>query len=383
MKHFKLMLEKIKLQFFASVLEDAKKYLAEPEELEKVLMYSLVTADLVNGDATFDGAKEIKYQHISFGSLEPGTYSFANGYTAMDVYTTWKTMELTQDIGNSISIDKIRDEEAMGNGLVKFANRYIQRIQAPAVDKYRFGVIASKQNTFCKLLTLTKANILDEVIDAKAQLEDARINTQGLVLYVKSGVKASLKKAAVEKGYFEVGNWNGDASVEVEMVDSMKLVSVPRELFQNGVQAIIIHKDAAPAWNKYSETVFFDNIPGHGGRKLQADIGLYHDQFVYDELTRAIFIFRDTAATKYTVTFAKGNDSATGTAPTQADTAPNGEFALPANPFTLLVNHLLVGPMERNYMQREQSILCQVITLLLPQYGRNSIINQNKRELLV
>lgn len=338
----KKLFDLISIQFFASTLEAAMKYIREPDVLEQTLMFNTVTADLVDDSAIFDGVKYVKYQAIEFGALTPGTYSFASGYTEMDVKTTWKTMELTQDIGNSLSIERIEDEEALGNGIVRFANRYHKRIFGPAVDRYRLNKLATTKNAFAKLLTLTAENIIGEILHAKARLEDARISTDALILYITSAVKEVAKNAAIAKGYFSIGNWNGNLEAEVEMIDGIKLVAAPADLFPADVQAILVNKNAAPAFNKFSETVIFDRIPGHGSRKLQADIGLYHDLLVYDELCRGIYVFKKTAETKYTVTYDKGDDAATGTAPTQADTAPDGEFVLKANTFTL-ANKTFVG----------------------------------------
>jgi len=329
------LIKRITWQFLASSLEEAKSYVREPEELEKVLKFATLTADLVNDSATFTGTGEVKYQHMEFSSFTPGTYTFASGYTGIDVNTTWKTLNLTQDIGNSISIDKIKDEEALGDGLVRFVKRYIQRIQAPAVDKYRFSVITSKVNTFCKLLTLTSSNILEQFLHAKARMEDARIDTANLICYITPTEKQLLKEAAMAKGYYSFGNWAGNLDAEVEMVDGIKIIPTPSSLFATNVQFIMIHVDAVPAFEKYAETEFFDKIPGHGGRKLQADIGLYHDCFVYDELTRAVYVSRKTAATVYTITYDDGADSSTGSAPTETDKAPDAEFVLKDNTFTV------------------------------------------------
>lgn len=327
-----LVINAITFQFFASTLDDAIRYISEPEELERTLIGFLYTADLLDESGEFDGANTIKYQKIQFGSLVPGTYSFSAGYTQMDVHTTWETLTLTQDIGNSISVEKIADQDALGNGIVRFANRYMKKIQAPAVDTYRFAKIVGTSNIYCKMLTLTKDNFVAEILHAESRLDDALIDDGAWILYIKSGTKAIAKEAAVAKGYWALGNWNGNMDITVEMIDRCKLKAVPERFFPTGVQAILVHKDAAPAWNKYQETVIFDKIPGHGGRKLQADIGLKHDQFVYPELTRAIYAFKVTAATTYSVTFANGGG--TGTLPTQAATAPDAEFVLPANPFT-------------------------------------------------
>jgi len=324
----------INIQFFASDLEAAYKYITEPAVLESTLMYNSITNDLVDDSAVFDGVKYVKYQHIEFGALTPGTYSYANGYTAMDVHTTWKQMELTQDIGNSIRIEKIEDEEAMGNGIVRFANRYHKRIFGPAVDRYRLKKLAETTNTFTKLLTLTKANIVEEILHAESRLNDARIDTSSLILYMRSNIKTIAKVAALAQGYWNIGHWNGNLEVEVEMISKSKVVEGPADLFPTGVQAILVNKDAAPAFNKFMETVFHDKVPGHGTRMQLADIGAKHDLLVYDELARGIYVFKETAATTYTVTYDKGEADGVESAPTQADTAPDAEIVLKANPFT-------------------------------------------------
>ena len=42
-----------------------------------------------------------------------------------------------------------------------------------------------------------------------------------------------------------------------------------------------------PVFIKYQETEFFDKIPNFGGRRMQADVGMYYDAFVYEELVKA------------------------------------------------------------------------------------------------
>ncbi len=318
-----------------NTIAKAIAYLKEPQELEATLKQGLLTADLQVPNI-FVGANTVKYQHIEFGDYDLGNFDPNEGYDSKDILLTWKEMQLTQDKGDSLKIDRMDDEEACANGIVTFANRYILKVQAPEVDKYRFGKIRAAANAFVKLQTLTAENILQTVLNAKARLEDRRINTDALILYITPANKALLKAAALEKGYWQVGSWNDQIEADVEMFDGCKVTPIPSSIMGDGeIQFILLHKNAAPAFVKYAETEFFEKIPGFGGRRMQADIGLYHDAFVYDELQKAIFICKKTANTTYTVTYDKVDESATGTAPTQAATAPDGEFALKANPFTL------------------------------------------------
>ena len=316
-----------------NTIEKAVRYLSEPEAIRKVLNDSLRTADLEQPNIAV-GAKTVKYQHIEFGSYELGDYSKENGYEANDINLSWKTMELTQDKGNKLVLDKMDDEEAMANGIVKLGNRYHDKVVHPAIDTSRLSKIAALGHTFVINATLTADNIMEQILLGKARLEEMKIDTNALLLYITPEAKAQLKAAALKKGYWSVGHWNGDMSAEVEMFDGCKVKPVPAKYFGNAsVQAILLHKDAAPAFVKYSETEYFDRVPGHGKRKAEVDIGIYHDSFVYDELNRAVCLFlKDTTAVK-TVTYAGGTD-ATGTAPTQAATKPGASFTLAANAFT-------------------------------------------------
>ena len=318
-----------------NTIEKAIRYLNEPEAIRNVLNHSLRTADLEVPNIAI-GAQTVKYQHIEFGDYVLGNYDRQNGYDANDIRLSWKEMTLTQDKGNKLMIDKMDDEEAMADSIVRLGNRFYDRVVHPSLDTYRLSKIAKIGHSFVINQTLTADNILSNVLLGKARLEEMKIDTNALLLYITPEAKALLKEAALKKGYWVQGGvWNGNIDATVETFDGCKVVPAPSSYFGNSaVQAILLHKDAAPSMIKYREVEEFSKIPGHGGRKLETDIGVYHDAFVYDELNRAVCLFlKDTTATK-TVTYA-GGDGATGTAPTQAATKPGASFVLAANVFTL------------------------------------------------
>lgn len=319
-----------------NTIEKAIKYIKEPDALYKSLVLGLRTRDLENGENVFVGTDTVKYQRIEFPDKTLGTYDKTKGYSKKGFNLTWNTIKLTQDVGDSLFIDKMDDEESCANGIVRIANRYIDTVQAPAVDKYRTTKIAFAPNAFVKCAELTADNIYQSIRHAKTRLADAGIDTGALLMYIRPTANELLSVAAVNKGWITLGNWNGDMSAEVRMVaETIKIVEMPADRMPSGVQFMVFNPSAVPAFVKYSESEFFEKIPGHGGRKMQADIGLYHDSFVYDELNDAVYIHKNAADTTYTVTYASGNGSATGTAPTQAATAPDNTFILKGNAFTL------------------------------------------------
>ncbi len=317
-----------------NTIQKAIRYLSEPEAIRKVLNNSLRTADLET-PCIFVGAQTVRYQRIRFGGTKVGKFDREKGYSRKDITLDWVEKTLEQDNGDSLMIDRMDDEESMANGIVTIANRYMDRIQNPSVDTYRLSKIAASEGTFVINMTLTAENIYQQILAGKARMEDLKINTDALLLYITPQAKALLKEAALAKGYWSHGHWNGVLDAEVEMFDGCKVVPVPSSFFGNSnVQAILLHKDAAPAMIKYREAVYFDKIPGYGGRKAQVDIGIYHDSFVYDELTRSICIFVKTTTETKTVTYAKGEVTTTKTVPTQAATVVGGSFTVAANPFS-------------------------------------------------
>lgn len=311
-------------------LAKAIRYITSPKELQATLRLGTVTSDLVV-PSIFTGTNTVKYQHIEFDDYSLDDYNQSTGYAVTGIVATWKDLILTQDKGNALVIDKFEDEEAMANGLVTYVNKYILEVQAPAVDAYRFGAITSKTGIFKRKVTLASNTVLQEVLKAFAIMEDANINTDfGMILYVNPTIDALLTEAAIGKGYISIGNWNGIMDASVRMFKTAKIVVAPQKLLGTGVNFILLHKNAVAAFEKYKETVYFDQIPGHGGRKAEADIGIYHDCFVYDELVKAIY--ECTVAT-HSISFDASSSIATGTMATLTNLNEGSFVKLPLNAF--------------------------------------------------
>ena len=326
-----------------NTIAKAIRYLSEPEAIRKVLNESLRTQDL-EAENIAVGAQTVKYQRIRFGNSKLGDFDREKGYTRNDITLEWVEKTLTQDKGDSLVLDKIDDEEAMANGIVRIANRYMDKVQNPALDTYRLSLIAKAECTAVINATLNSDNILANILLGKARMEEMKVDTTSLLLYITPAAKALLKEAALKKGYWTHGNWNGNLDAEVEMFDGCKVIPVPSAYFGNSdVQAILLHKDAAPAMIKYKEAEYFDKIPGFGRRKAQVDLGIYHDMFVYDELTRAICLFIKTSASTKTITYAKGDVTTSKSVPTQGATAAGGSFTVAANPFDDVTDKTFVG----------------------------------------
>ena len=311
-----------------NTIEKAIRYIKEPSALATTLDYSLKTTDL-EVPSVFIGAQTVKYQTISFEDYDLGDFDREKGYATKGIRLIWTEKTMTQDKGDSLKIDKMDDEEAMANGIVSIANRYIDRVQAPAVDKYRLKCVGTALRANAVNATLTADNIIDKLLEGRKHLVNHHVNLSNTVLYLSATADTILTKVSIDKGTLGLGNWNGNMEAKVLMFKEAKIVVVADDYLPDGVQAILLNPEVAPAMKKYSECEYFDKIPGYGGRRSQVDIGLYHDCFTYDELARGIVVFLKTTTTKKKVTYV-GGDGATGTAPTQEAVTPGTEITLGA-----------------------------------------------------
>lgn len=314
-----------------NTIEKAIRYIREPSALATTLDYSLKTTDL-EVPSVFIGAKTVKYQTISFDDYNLGDFDREKGYATKGSHLSWTENTMTQDKGDSLYIDKMDDEEAMANGIVRIANRYIDRVQAPAVDKYRLNAVGSAKHANAVNATFTASNIIDKLLEGRTYLVNHHVNLDNTILYLSATADGVLSKVSLDKGTLGLGNWNGNMEAKVQMFKEAKIVVVADDYLPDGVQAILLNPEVAPAMKKYSECEYFDKIPGFGGRRSQVDIGLYHDCFTYDELERGIVLFLKTTTTKKSVTYANGGG--TGTAPTQESVTPGTDITLAANAFT-------------------------------------------------
>lgn len=269
-------------------------YIKSPQELAAVLIKASYTGDLVR-PSIFTGTNTVKYQHIEFQDKTLGDFNKETGYGNKGYDMTWKDLVLTQDKGDSLKIDRIDDEEAMSNGIVTIVNKYIREVQAPALDKYRFTGMFAKAGIKTVELTADKDTIIDAIIDAYIHFAEKRISTVGTILYITPATDGLMSKKNVADGHISYGAWGGKVDTKVKMFEDSMIKVVPSDILGAGVQFALVNPNAAPSFVKYQETEYFDKIPGHGGRKAQVDMGVYHDAFVYDELVNAIYQHKITA----------------------------------------------------------------------------------------
>jgi hypothetical protein len=277
--------------------------------LDEVYKASSLTArmDAMTKPVDFGGVSAVNVFKTSIVGM--GTYSRATGYPAGDVTGTWETLTLAASRGRAFSIDRMDDEETLGQAFGALAGEFIRTSVAPEVDAYRFSKYASwSAITEVGSPTTLAANTIMAALDvASLALDEAEVPTEGRLLYVSAAVNSYLKTALSRY----LANESGVNRV-VKMLDSMEVIPVPQTRFYKGITLDAGSSSSAGGYTKTSSTGRDINfLMLHPSAVLQAtklaamkifspeenqtadawlfQYRLYHDAFVLENKVKGIY----------------------------------------------------------------------------------------------
>ena len=266
------------------VINYADKYSNILDEKFKVESKSDIA---VNQDYDFVGAKTVKIQSVNTVELSNYTRSGSNRYgTPNELDNAIQEMTMSQDKSFTFTIDKMNEDETNGAlNAGKALNRQIRERVIPAVDAYRFGVMANNAG-HKETLTLSVSNVYGAIVDATSYLDDREVPMDGRILVVTSATYGLMKKSKDIVMETEVGM---DMKVKgvIGSLDGMTIVKVPSNRLPEGFQFLITHRIATTAPVKLAEYKIHTDAPGISGSLVEGRV--YYDAFVLDNKKDAIY----------------------------------------------------------------------------------------------
>ena len=266
------------------VINYADKYSNILDEKFKVESKSDIA---VNQDYDFVGAKTVKIQSVNTVELSNYTRSGSNRYgTPNELDNAIQEMTMSQDKSFTFTIDKMNEDETNGAlNAGKALNRQIRERVIPAVDAYRFGVMANNAG-HKETLTLSASNVYGAIVDATSYLDDREVPMDGRILVVTSATYGLMKKSKDIVMETEVGM---DMKVKgvIGSLDRMTIVKVPSNRLPEGFQFLITHRIATTAPVKLAEYKIHTDAPGISRSLVEGRV--YYDAFVFDNKKDAIY----------------------------------------------------------------------------------------------
>lgn len=282
----------------ANTIELAQKFVPV---IDGIYKKASLTANL---DATtkldFTGTNTVKVMKVETTGL--GDYSRTDGYPASDAGVTWEAMTLTEERGKEINIDRMDDEETLGQAFGMVMNEFLRLHVAPEVDAYRFAKYASAKDISTTAAALTTGEAILTAIDQACATMDEDEAPEGRALYISSALKPLLAGAVTR-------HWGSEGGISrvLSSYNDMPIIYVPQKRFYSGITLnngaeswgfanagkalnfMIVCPQSVMQVTKMALPKIFDPDTNQDKDAWKFQYRLYHDALVYENKANGIF----------------------------------------------------------------------------------------------
>jgi len=290
----------------ANSIEYAKKFVPVIDDVYKEL--SVTEAMDTGAMMDFSGSNEVRVLKVSTTGL--GDYSRTTGYPKGDITAAWETMQLSEERGKELSIDRMDDEETVGLTFGKVTGAFLRDWVVPELDAYRFAKYAGTSGvSAATAAVLTKDTILAAIDEAVRQMDEDEVPQQGRLLYVSSDLKPLLNGALTR-------TFGSDGVVNTVLggYNDMPILYVPKARFYTAITLndgsaswgyakaesakninfMIIYPEAVLQVKKFAMPKIFTPDENQDKDMWKFQFRLYHDAFVYENKVKGIYLHTST-----------------------------------------------------------------------------------------
>lgn len=271
-----------------------------PKIAEAFIRESFIDGRL-NNQYSFSGVRTVKINTPVTVPLNDYVRQGANRYgVPTEMQDTVQEMSLTEDKSFTMTIDK-------GNLLDQNGTKAAARMLAlevkeqvvPEKDRYTFRQLALQAGTIAgNSAALTRSNICERISEGTRVLDEAEVPSDGRTLFVTPAVY-KLLRLSDEFIKTEALAQKSLAKGVVGEYDGMPVVKVLSSRFPQNVNFMIVHKSAATAPSKITDTKLHTDPPGLSGNLLEGRF--YYGCFVIGARAAGIYVEVDTGSGKSAV----------------------------------------------------------------------------------
>ena len=264
-------------------------------DMKKTVIETSLVAPHLTNEFEFTGAKTVRLSAPVTVPMNNYTRSGANRYgEPQELKDAIQELTLTQDKSFSLTIDKgnskdKNDSEDFAKKMLtlQLSERAIPEFDRYALDKlsHKAGVIVGNDEA------LSKTNIVERIADGTVFLDDAEIAQNGRTLFVNANGYKLLKLSDEFSGVDKIAE-NALTKGVVGQFDNMKVVKVPKGRWPEGVNFIIVQKNAATAPVNIDDAKVHKDPPGINGNLLEGRN--YYDCFVIASRAKGVYVEVDT-----------------------------------------------------------------------------------------
>ena len=275
----------------ANNIQLAEKFVPIIDEIYKKASLTAVLDATAQVD--FTGTNTVKIMKINTTAL--GDYSKENGYPDGDVTVTWEALQLMNDRAKGFSIDRMDNEETLGQAFGGAMGNFMSAHVAPETDAYRFSAYAKRAGNKATGTLADGEAVIKAVRAAITAMDEAEVPLEDRILFITPtmfGLVQDLDTTKSKEVFKRVSavvevpqtRFNSDITLN-SGADSWGYAASGKD-----INFMVVSKSAIVQAKKFALPKIFDPDTNQEKDAWKFQFRLYHDAFVLDNKVNGIYV---------------------------------------------------------------------------------------------
>lgn len=245
-----------------------------------------LTSSVLNSEFDFVGVKSVTVYSVPTAPMNDYVRSGDKRYgTPEELENNIQELTMSKDRSFTFTIDRGNfNDTQMANSAGLALQRQLREVVIPEIDMYRLGVMKENAGT---TVTAEIDSAYDAFLDATTSFIDNNVLLDNCVAFVSSHFYKLIKE---DQSFVRNGDLSQKMLIkgQVGEVDGVALIVVPASYMPEGVEFMLVNKEAVTAPVKLTEYKIHDNPPGINGWLVEGRV--YYDAFVLNSKEKGIYV---------------------------------------------------------------------------------------------
>lgn len=249
-----------------------------------------------NTQPDFSGVNTVKVMKVTTTGL--GDYSKENGYAQGNATLEWEAMTLNEDRSAALTVDRMDNEETLGQAFGVIMNEFIRTNVAPEVDAYRFMKYAKTANIGTKAAALADGEAVVKALrEAVTAMDEAEVPSEDRVLFITPTLYGMIQDLDTTKSKEVLNRFSAIVEVpqtrfytDITMNSGADAWGYTKGETAKNINFMAVAKSAVVQATKMALPKVFDPDTNQTKDAWLFQYRLYHDAFAYDNKVKGIYV---------------------------------------------------------------------------------------------
>lgn len=244
----------------------------------------------------FSGVNTVKVMKVTTTGL--GDYSKENGYAQGNASLEWEAMKLEEDRSAALTVDRMDNEETLGQAFGVIMNEFIRVNVAPEVDAYRFAKYAKANGVGSAVADLADGEAVVKAVRAAiTAMDEAEVPAEDRYLFITPTLYGLVQDLDTTKSKEVFKRFAGIIEVpqtrfytDVTMNSGADAWGFTKGAGAKDINFLAVSKSAIVQATKMALPKVFDPDTNQSKDAWLFQYRLYHDCFAYENKVNGIYV---------------------------------------------------------------------------------------------